>query len=425
MKLFCAPYDCIEAGVSDSHVPVALYSRVDDPDTVSIGAAVLERFRQQNFMLAPRAWDLLSISLSIIAADTAIVRDKSPDGWTRRLDMRIAVNDPSFWSSQKALLESQMQFLTTDVWTFEFVDGGITPPPPKDDPIKPDEDCICLLSGGLDSLIGAIDLSNDGKLPYLVSQVEKGSTAMQTFSADNIGSGLRRLELNHNVQLSWGNEISQRARSVIFLAYGVLLGTALSSYHDGDTVVLYMCENGFISINPPLTMTRLGSLSTKTTHPKFIKQYQQLLDQANLSVRIANPYQFKTKGEMMKQCADQAFLRDHGGDTISCAKYGRRHAHCGRCIPCLIRRAAFHECGIPDTTNYIYTDLFKDDSNHARYAEVRAAASAIAQARAEDFDRWIKPRLNSMSLFDISSHKDVVRRGLNELGCFLDAMGVR
>jgi hypothetical protein len=63
------------------------------------------------------------------------------------------------------------------------------------------------------------------------------------------------------------NERSQRARSIIFFAYGVLAATALKRYHDGQPVTLYVCENGFIAINPSLTTARLGSLSTRTTHP--------------------------------------------------------------------------------------------------------------------------------------------------------------
>ena len=30
------------------------------------------------------------------------------------------------------------------------------------------------------------------------------------------------------------------------------MATALARYHEGKDVTLYVCENGFISINPPL-----------------------------------------------------------------------------------------------------------------------------------------------------------------------------
>ena len=35
-------------------------------------------------------------------------------------------------------------------------------------------------------------------------------------------------------------------------------------------------ENGVISINVPLTVRRVGTLSTRTTHPYFIQEIQKL-----------------------------------------------------------------------------------------------------------------------------------------------------
>ena len=71
--------------------------------------------------------------------------------------------------------------------------------------------------------------------------------------------------------------------------------------------------------------------------------FQELLDAAALKVTVKNPYQFKTKGEMLRDCRDQAFLSKHAADTTSCGRYARNGwKHCGRCLPCLIRRAAFH-----------------------------------------------------------------------------------
>jgi hypothetical protein len=120
--------------------------------------------------------------------------------------------------------------------------------------------------------------------------------------ASQIGSGLSHLQLNHNAKCPGQHERSQRARSIVFLAYGVLLATALRRYGDGDEIPLFVCENGFISVNPPLTTGRLGSLSTRTAHPVFFGQFQRLLDVAGLRVRITNPYEFVTKGEMLANC---------------------------------------------------------------------------------------------------------------------------
>lgn len=427
MKFYCALLDSIRSGMARDELPVVLFGRADMPEAVSIGATVLARLKRKGLVAAPRAWDLLSIALSVIAADTAAGRGESTDGWTRMLCLRIAVNDPAFWASQKELLESQLRFLTTDIWSLDFVEGGFLPSPPaKQKQIKPVEDCICLLSGGLDSLVGASDLAATGKKPYLVSQVSKGDKKKQAYFAGSIAGGLQRMELNHNVVCPWTNERSQRARSILFLSYGVLMASTLARYHSGQSVTLYVCENGFISINPALTTARLGSLSTRTTHPAFIQQFQSLLNAAGLNVQIENPYQFKTKGEMLREAKDQPFLKKHAGQSTSCGRFGHfGYRHCGRCVPCLIRRAAFLAWGQPDTTaDYVYGDLSKDDAEHARFLDVRSAAVAVAEAKAEGFDQWIRPRLSTIALTNRAPYKDVARRGLAELGDFLGAAGV-
>jgi 7-cyano-7-deazaguanine synthase in queuosine biosynthesis len=384
MRIVCAPKETTGSLSYEGDLNVVLYGYADRPADASIGSAVLDTVQRHNIAPAPRAWDLLSIAMSVIAADTGVRRDESSDGWTRQLQLQIAVNDPDFWSSQGDLLARQLRFLTTDLWTLEFFDTGDLTNSPAE-PTYPKEDCVSLLSGGLDSLVGTVDLVEDyGRSPYVVSQVALGDKEKQKRFASKIGSGLSHLQLNHNVSCPGQNERSQRARSMIFLAYGVLAATSLQDYADGHDVTLYVCENGFISVNPPLTGARLGSLSTRTTHPTFLRSYQQLLRNADLRVEIENPYRFKTKGEMLLGCADQQFLQRNAKNTTSCGRFARNgYRHCGRCLPCLIRRSAFYAWGVPDDSDYIYKDLSRDDENHARYDDVRSAAMAIAQARTE------------------------------------------
>ncbi len=425
MRIVCAPEDHdFEVGVSGD-LDIVLYGHTDRLDTGSVGATARNIIQHRKLQPAARAWDLLSIALSVIAADTGVRRDDSPDGWTRQLDLHVAVSDPAFWTTQSDLLVGQLQYLTTDIWTVAFLEGGVQPVPEKP-PARPDPDCVVLLSGGLDSLAGTIDLvKTHGSKPYAVSQVSQGDKQKQSFFASNIGGGLAHLQLNHNTDCPGENERSQRARSFIFFAYGVLVATALKRCHDGEDVTLYVCENGFISINPPLTDARLGSLSTRTTHPVYIGLFQQLLDEAGLRVKLENPYQFQTKGEMLKGCADQAFLRKYAHTSTSCGRYARNgYKHCGRCLPCLIRRAAFHAWGVKDQTEYVYADLSRDDKNHARYDDVRSAAMAVAAAKADGLSDWAGPALSATLLGDAAPYRAVVGRGLDELGVFLKTAGV-
>lgn len=425
MKIFCAPRNCLSSSMSDG-LNIMLYGRRSEGNTGSTGAAVREVVLNCKLQPSLRAWDLLSIALSVVATDMCVQRNASPDGWTRQLELRIAVSDPDFWAAKSDLLVQQLRFLTTDIWNIEFVKGD-SYFMPQTLFGKPDQDCVVLFSGGLDSLVGVLDLVNKNKNPFLVSQVSRGDKQTQKLFASKIGAGLEHIQFNHNAKYPGKREFSQRARSIIFLAYGVLVATSLECYKKSEYITLYICENGFISINPPLTDLRLGSLSTRTTHPFYIKLFQQLLDEADIRVQLLNPYQFKTKGEMLKNCTDQSFLHEYAHQSTSCGRYMRNgYMHCGRCFPCLIRRAAFHKWKIPDDSCYIYEDLSIDDKNHVCYDDVRAAAMAVITAKTEGISSWAGTSLTFNQLDgNIELYKRVVERGIRELGAFLETAGVK
>lgn len=426
MKLVCAPLDFDFDDAGKAGLEVVLYGHADRKERASVGGNIRSAIDRLRLKPDPRAWDFLTIALSVIAADTGVSRSKSPDGWTRELEVSIAVADPPFWTSQKKLLESALRFLTTDIWRIDLLEGGIMPVPPKR-PTLPAEDSVALLSGGLDSLIGVIDLTAREKLkPYAVSQVAQGDKKTQAYFASKIGGGLAHLQLNHVAKFPFQSERSQRARSMIFLSYGVLLATSLKRYQAGETVPLYVCENGFISLNPPLTPGRIGSLSTRTTHPVYLDQLQCLLDQAGLRVKLQNPYQYLTKGEMLAQCADQELLVKLAPESTSCGRYARNaYRHCGRCVPCLIRRASFIRWKKKDKTSYVFDDLSKDDKNHARFDDVRAVAMAIESVRAEGIEGWIGSGLDSPLLDDTAPYIGTIDRGLTELKKLLTRAGVQ
>jgi len=414
MKLLCAP-ETFVFPAGDDALHVVLYGQSGRPERGSAGDAARYDIVRAKLEPAPRAWDLLSIALSVVTADIAALREHSPDGWTREFELEVAVADPAFWRTQAASVEAALAFLTTDRWQVRFVGGGVLPAPPRE-PVRPGENCVVLLSGGLDSLIGAIDRVACGKKPFTISQTVRGDAEKQVDFASKIGGGLRHLQLNHNAHAPGTEEASQRARSLIFIAFGVLAATTLAVHHSGQTVPLYVCENGFIALNPPLTGARIGSLSTRTAHPEFLNGVQQILDAAGLRVRIENPYQFTTKGEMLRGCADQALLMAEAARATSCGRFQRfNYRHCGRCVPCQVRRAAFIASGIPDTTEYVYDDLGRDDDEHARFDDVRSVAMAIAEVKSDGLDAWLSAALTYPHIGDVEALKALVKRGLDEL----------
>lgn len=425
MKITCALPD-FDFENTDSDLNIVLYGHAKDPTHGSVGGALKDKIVRSKLHAAPKTWDLLSLALAIVSADLAGHRNLSPDGWTREFDLTVSVTDARFWNSNTATVEKLLAYLTTDRWTLKFIEGGILPKPDRN-PSLPDEDCVVLLSGGLDSYVGAIDLVTAGKKPFAVSQTVRGDAEKQSSFAAEIGHGLRHLQINHNADVpDPETPPSQRARSIVFLAYGVFVATTLARYHSGEEVTLYVCENGFIAINPPLTGGRLGSLSTRTTHPVVLSLFQQLLDAAGLRVRIVNPYRFKTKGEMLRECADQALLEVHAFQTTSCGRFKQfGYNHCGRCVPCLVRRAAFNAWKGEDSTHYKYNNLAINDEDHSGFDDVRSALIGIAECGEVGITRWLGATLSSDLVADKEELKRTVERGLAEMQALLTALGVR
>lgn len=429
MRITCALED-FDFDSIESDLDVILYSKVNKVGQGCIGSALKREVRRKKIIPTPMAWDFLSIALAVISADSAGHRQQSPDGWTRSFDLTISVIDPDFWRENAPLLHKLLAFLTTDRWNLYFIYGGILPTPPKT-PVYPEEDSAALLSGGVDSLIGVIDLVNEGKKPYVISQKVAPDTIKQNYFASKIGGGLNSFQANHNIRIpNKERPQSQRARSIIFMAYGVLVATSFKSYKEGSNVPLYVCENGFISINPSLTTNRVGSLSTRTTHPVILGLLQQILDNANLNVSIVNPYRHKTKGEMLKECRNQKLMSSLVVGATSCGrilknKIAGKYVHCGRCVPCMVRRSSFFAWKSDrDLTTYRYDDLSIKDEKHAGFDDVRSMMLAIADAKEQGIQRWLGASISSSLIEDKDKLAEMIKRGLDEIEEFLIFQGV-
>ncbi len=422
MKIICSQSEEQLLNLRSDAKKVLLFARTNGGTIGNIGTAVRETLERRKHLPEPKAWDFVTIALSVYAADQLIHRNTSSDGWTREIDLTVSVADPTFWNSQKDLIDAAFQFLTTDRWSITFDTATERLATPKE-VSRYTETSVSLLSGGMDSLIGAVDLAATKEKALLVSQVALGDSNKQKAFADALG--LTHLQLTHGVSLPGDNEQSTRSRSIVFIAYGVMAATLLEAYEKSE-IVLRIPENGFISINPPLTDARLGGLSTRTTHPVFLHLIQAVLNAAKLKVRLTNPYQFKTKGEMLKECQDQAFIKKHAPESTSCGRFVRTgYKHCGRCVPCLVRRSAFLAAEMTDATDYKYGDLSKEDNDHARFDDVRSAAMAVGMVKLDGLAAWIGASLVSSLLGDPAPYRDTVGRGIAELGKFLQKAGVK
>jgi len=356
------------------------------------------------------AWDFLSIALAAFAADRFVLRSTSENGWVRVISLEVAVGDPAPWKPQEARFAAALRFLTGDIWHLKLLPGGELAP--NFQPRLTDRDTVCLFSGGLDSLLGAMKLLEDGKRPLLISQASPKEGTPQRYLAQMIGLEDHRFE--GKVVEKWREpyEGSTRARSIVFFAYGALAASALKL---GEVIVP---ENALIAINPPLTSRRLGSLSTRTTHPHFLTELETVLGGAGINLRLTNIFEGLSKGEMLaaSKHPKKAML---ASASYSCGKGKRKNGQCGRCVPCLIRRASFHAAGVTDGTKPYFGEI-ELSKEHDDVVAARLGVARKSQMAKAEFERWIA---SSGPLPNDPKRRELIHRavaqGIDEVGAFL------
>lgn len=368
-------------GVPETTVFFTLHSAGDDPKTTIKEKHLWSRVRRtpevglHDLGLKPpqTALDLYRISAAAYCTDLRLPRRQNGyDDWTRQIVLHVPVANVKLWSSQVETLSELLSFLSGDRWRVEFREQDVPAPerkrrrkPKHEDEEETAEafDAVCLFSGGLDSFVGAADAVAEGRNVLLMSHVSTGTWRWVSAAQDALKKGMatkyknRRIE-HVKVTLNppqptehTGKEGTQRARSILFLGLGTLAAAAVET-----GTPLIVPENGFISLNVPLTPGRIGSLSTRTTHPNTMSKYRHLLDGLGINVPIELPYMFATKGEMLANAKDFEVVRRLAAESVSCASpnswSSAKEKHCGYCVPCIIRRAAMSSAGLDDTSSY-------------------------------------------------------------------------
>lgn len=314
------------------------------------------------------AEDLLDIAAAVYLADIAVPRGIHEE-WVRKIEVVVPVRRPDVWQAVRADLIHLLYTLTRDALIVEFTDRK---PPDRgwSEPagIPAAVDCICMLSGGLDSFAGAVSLLRSGRRPLLVSH-QSGNPAVATVQEGVV----RTLEQLWPGQAVWApvriapdahsssarpypgpdsREPSRRARSFLFMALG-----AVAAQMAGVSEV-FLCENGVLTSALPMSPARIGSLSTRSTHPNAIKLLLEVLERAGLPCTISNPFAHQTKGEVVRTFLKPVLAPAQIAATVSCWSAGRHNRQCGGCVPCLLRRFALLSAGLPDEA-YLW-DLLSD-----------------------------------------------------------------
>ena len=388
-----------------------------------------------------RTLDLLNVAATVYVLDKATARRRSGgDGWTRDFEVRVPVVDSGIWNTLAEDLERCVGFLSGDRWRFQFRE--------RDAPlvVRPKRrrrrrsaarvasgDAACLFSGGLDSLVGAVDdlaafssrsLSLVGHYDPSPGTVQKDQERLHGLLSSAHPGRLDRTSLCVGSRGS-SPESTMRSRSLLFIATGVCVAE-----HLGDGVPLLVPENGTIALNVPLTPARRGTCSTRTTHPHFMSLLQDILYDLGLRHELVNPLLGKTKGEVVTSCLDRPLLEKAAPLSKSCAKPGHTShwtrgdaGQCGRCMPCIYRRAALHAAGMDRETygNDVCTGEVNPVTGGDAADDLRACLSYLKQNHTrDDLARKILSS-GPVPLADLGRHADTVFRASEELRALLRA----
>lgn len=373
--------------------------------------------------------DLVRIAVAVFLADRAFRRPRS---WRRNIKVTVPVEKKRTWTAAIGDLERLLGFLTGDRWQIELVSVKLNRSSAT--PSHRDFEQCMLLSGGADSLSGALTLATADQTCF-VSRTDAGQPAarrqLQRLWSADVSCVSRIVSPRSSATRGLvGREPTSRSRSLLFFALGLLIASTKEA-------PLLVPENGFASLNVPLVPERTGSHSTRTTHPRYIRQLRGLLEAVGAHADLSNPYAEYTKGEMFNAVAKKWGTEEAStalSASISCAKRSGLRVpkpkgtnHCGLCYGCLVRRAAFNAADLPDQTLY-YANPHDEVGEPGRWhtaaqrVDISAFQFAVAAANRPTGAADIRASLAATRLPSGSSYGDavdLVKRGLDEIAQIL------
>ncbi len=373
--------------------------------------------------------DLFLVSQMVYALDRLVPRREASDNWARRFSLVAPVSEPAKWESVRVDLEGCLGFLTNDFWEVEFASREV-------DLVGPTAGArsmgvyqtgsVSLFSGGLDSLIGVIDrLEGNPEEGMLLVGHHDPRMAGPLSDQKAVWDYLERHYPGRTRTLlvaagpDSGKDTTLRGRSFSFVALGLFAANATA-----PDVPLLIPENGTIALNVPLTPSRSGSLSTRTTHPHYLGRLRMVLEGLGIANHLVNPLEMKTKGECAAECLNPEALRDAVPASASCAKRGHRSTwlrrtakQCGRCMPCIYRRAALHAIGLDDETygRDVCAGEVPLDSNYAYADDFRACISFLRNGYSKDEIAALLLENGRLDISRLCDYAGTVGRAIEEI----------
>jgi 7-cyano-7-deazaguanine synthase in queuosine biosynthesis len=326
--------------------------------------------------LRGRALDLFRIAAYVYAADQMMSRGSPADvygeRWQRRMALAVPVSDLDFWNERRVVahLAEMLNFISDDTWEFAFSPApAMVEQPPLFDLAEladtPDE--VILFSGGADSLCTAVEETlQRGRRPLLVSHqpfsvVQRRQAVLAEALRREVRGPLPHTSVTVNRRGEDAADTSQRTRAFLFATLGLVMAQGI-----GVREAL-LSDNGVVSINLPFTRGQFGAQATRSTHPRFLAEFNELARMlfGATAPRVVNSLWSRTRPEVLRILCDTS-ARELLPLTASCAHPRGRSAekrHCGVCSQCIDRRFGTIAAGLEayDPPSGYEIDIFRDN----------------------------------------------------------------
>jgi 7-cyano-7-deazaguanine synthase in queuosine biosynthesis len=363
-----------------------------------------------------RAADLVRIASCIYGADQEVSRGGPTDlhgtDWRRELHLAIPVVDLAYWSNETTRdhLQLTLNFATGDTWRFWFSPYQQDERSFKlqfgDRQLLGNPNCVVLFSGGADSLCATAELiTQDHLRPLLVShRPSPVLDSRQRHLVQLIVERARRYAPAHisfwvHRKGSDAADFTQRSRGFLFAS----LGAALAGHLGLTRVVLP--DNGVVSVNLPINGQIVGTMASRSTHPKFLWHFNRLIASMFATpVQVENTLEFRTRPDVLTT------LRTAGWDTllqetVSCSHpRGRTTAqpHCGQCSQCVDRRFGTIAAGLEehDLAERYQLDVF---TKALPEGEARTLGESYVR-----FARWVRRQEPQQLFIKLSELSDAL-----------------
>jgi len=294
--------------------------------------------------------DLLDIALSVMFVERDL-RKLALTNRVSRIDFKIPVRQVGDWTSRRSTLEELLRFMGGHDWHVSFAESSL-PLRKADSRLQDLKKLVVLHSGGMDSACGLGSLVSQAAAVQLVSFYTSQRPIQERLAAE--------LGFSHPSQMyaAWRHRAGRRGRGAFAYRSFLFLSLATLAARSFGASSIIQFENGFMAASIPACA---NYFVTRHAHPKYHRLFNELLRQMSIFVTVENPFRWKTKRQAVLE-----FHRELGkvkaekllALTQSCWFYSYHqfpsrfkrerikkdpHQHCGLCVPCLVRRAAFRD----------------------------------------------------------------------------------